>query len=93
MHRRLTLPSACDRSRPYGAKGQNIPLLAGAKLNKVPDWRRRPFAYFSARAFTRPARIALASAANQDVYAFIFGQRGPMAGIGIRGNKITRLTR
>jgi len=31
--------------------------------------------------------------ANQDVYAFIFGQRGLMAGLGIRGNKITRLNR
>jgi len=31
--------------------------------------------------------------ANPDFYAFIFGQRGLMAGIGIRGNKITRLTR
>jgi lipid-binding SYLF domain-containing protein len=29
--------------------------------------------------------------AKQDVYAFIFGQRGLMAGIGIQGNKITKL--
>jgi lipid-binding SYLF domain-containing protein len=29
--------------------------------------------------------------AQQDVYAFIFGQTGLMAGVGIQGNKITRL--
>lgn len=29
--------------------------------------------------------------AKQDVYAFIFGQRGLMAGIGIQGNKISKL--
>jgi lipid-binding SYLF domain-containing protein len=29
--------------------------------------------------------------AKDDVYAFIFGQRGLMAGIGLQGNKITRL--
>ena len=28
---------------------------------------------------------------DQDIYAFIFHQRGLMAGIGIQGNKITRL--
>jgi lipid-binding SYLF domain-containing protein len=29
---------------------------------------------------------------RDDVYAFIFGQRGLMAGVGIQGNKITRLS-
>ncbi len=29
--------------------------------------------------------------AQQDIYAFIFGQKGLMAGIGIQGNKITKL--
>jgi lipid-binding SYLF domain-containing protein len=29
--------------------------------------------------------------AKEDIYAFIFGQKGLMAGIGIQGNKITRL--
>jgi len=29
--------------------------------------------------------------AKDDIYAFIFGQKGLMAGIGIQGNKITRL--
>ena len=28
---------------------------------------------------------------NDDVYAFIFGQKGLMAGIGLQGNKITRI--
>ena len=28
---------------------------------------------------------------NDDVYAFIFGQKGLMAGIGIQGNKITQI--
>ena len=30
--------------------------------------------------------------AQQDVYAFIFGQRGLMAGIGVQGNKISKLS-
>jgi len=29
--------------------------------------------------------------ARDDIYAFIFGQKGLMAGVGIQGNKITRL--
>ena len=29
--------------------------------------------------------------AQQDVYAFVFGQKGLMAGVGLQGNKITRL--
>ena len=29
--------------------------------------------------------------ADQDIYAFIFSQKGLMAGLGIQGNKITRL--
>lgn len=28
---------------------------------------------------------------NKDIYAFIFGQKGLMAGLGIQGNKLTRL--
>lgn len=31
--------------------------------------------------------------AQDDIYAFIFGQQGLMAGVGIQGNKITRLAR
>jgi len=30
--------------------------------------------------------------AKQDVYAFIFGQQGLMGGIGVQGNKITKLS-
>ena len=30
--------------------------------------------------------------AQQDVYAFIFGQQGLMAGIGVQGNKITKVS-
>ena len=29
---------------------------------------------------------------KDDVYAFIFGQKGLMAGVGVKGNKITRLS-
>lgn len=29
---------------------------------------------------------------KEDIYAFIFGQKGLMAGLGIQGNKITRIT-
>ena len=29
--------------------------------------------------------------AKDDIYAFVFGQKGLMAGIGVQGNKITRL--
>jgi lipid-binding SYLF domain-containing protein len=29
--------------------------------------------------------------AKEDIYAFVFGQKGLMAGIGLQGNKITRL--
>ncbi len=31
--------------------------------------------------------------AKQDVYAFVFGQKGLMAGVGLQGNKITRLAK
>ena len=30
--------------------------------------------------------------AQQDVYAFIFGQKGLMAGVGVQGNKITKVS-
>ena len=30
-------------------------------------------------------------AMKDDIYAFIFGQKGLMAGFGIQGNKITKL--
>jgi lipid-binding SYLF domain-containing protein len=29
---------------------------------------------------------------KDDIYAFIFGQKGLMAGLGIQGNKITKIT-
>jgi lipid-binding SYLF domain-containing protein len=29
---------------------------------------------------------------SDDVYAFVFGQKGLMAGLGIQGNKITKIT-
>jgi lipid-binding SYLF domain-containing protein len=28
---------------------------------------------------------------TNDVYAFVFGQKGLMAGVGIQGNKITKI--
>jgi lipid-binding SYLF domain-containing protein len=37
------------------------------------------------------ARSLTASTIQSDVYAFIFDQKGPMAGVGIQGSKITRI--
>jgi len=31
------------------------------------------------------------TAMSDDVYAFIFGQKGLMAGLGVQGNKITKI--
>jgi len=38
------------------------------------------------------ARTMTTSTAKDDIYAFIFGQKGLMAGIGIQGSKITKIT-
>ena len=38
------------------------------------------------------AKSATTKTLDKDVYAFIFGQKGLMAGLGIQGNKITRIT-
>lgn len=37
------------------------------------------------------ARKATTTTVKSDIYAFIFGQKGLMAGIGIQGSKITRI--
>ena len=37
------------------------------------------------------ARNATTTTMKDDIYAFVFGQRGLMAGIGLQGNKITRV--
>jgi lipid-binding SYLF domain-containing protein len=37
------------------------------------------------------AKSLTTTTANDDVYAFIFGQKGLMAGIGIQGSKITKI--
>jgi lipid-binding SYLF domain-containing protein len=37
------------------------------------------------------AKTATTTTMNDDVYAFIFGQKGLMAGLGIQGNKISRI--
>lgn len=37
------------------------------------------------------AKTLTTTTARDDIYAFIFGQKGLMAGLGIQGNKITRL--
>lgn len=37
------------------------------------------------------ARTLTTTTAQDDVYAFIFGQRGLMAGLGLQGSKITRI--
>jgi lipid-binding SYLF domain-containing protein len=37
------------------------------------------------------AKSTTTTTMNDDIYAFIFGQKGLMAGLGIQGNKITRI--
>jgi lipid-binding SYLF domain-containing protein len=37
------------------------------------------------------AKNLTTTTANDDIYAFIFDQKGAMAGLGIQGNKITRI--
>ncbi len=37
------------------------------------------------------AKTVTTTTAKDDIYAFIFGQKGLMAGLGIQGNKITRM--
>jgi len=37
------------------------------------------------------AKSLTASTAKEDIYAFIFGQKGLMAGIGLQGSKITKI--
>ena len=37
------------------------------------------------------AKSLSTTTAKQDVYAFIFDQKGLMAGLGLQGNKITRI--
>jgi lipid-binding SYLF domain-containing protein len=39
------------------------------------------------------ARTLTTTTARNDVYAFIFGQRGLMAGLGLQGSKISRIAR
>jgi lipid-binding SYLF domain-containing protein len=38
------------------------------------------------------AKTTTTKTLNDDVYAFVFGQKGLMAGLGIQGNKITKIT-
>jgi lipid-binding SYLF domain-containing protein len=37
------------------------------------------------------AKTITTTTAKDDVYAFIFGQKGLMAGLGIQGSKITKI--
>jgi lipid-binding SYLF domain-containing protein len=39
------------------------------------------------------AKTLTTTTAREDVYAFIFGQEGLMAGLGLQGSKITRMAR
>lgn len=39
------------------------------------------------------AKQSTSTTLTEDVYAFIFGQKGLMAGLGIQGNKITKLNK
>ncbi len=38
------------------------------------------------------AKTTTTSTLKEDIYAFVFGQKGLMAGLGIQGNKITKIT-
>lgn len=38
------------------------------------------------------AKTTTTTTAKDDIYAFIFGQKGLMAGLGVQGNKITKIT-
>jgi len=38
------------------------------------------------------AKTATTNTMKDDIYAFVFGQKGLMAGLGIQGNKITKIT-
>ena len=38
------------------------------------------------------AKTTTTSTLKDDIYAFVFGQKGLMAGLGIQGNKITKIT-
>ena len=37
------------------------------------------------------AKTSTTTTMKEDIYAFVFGQKGLMAGIGIQGNKITKI--
>ena len=39
------------------------------------------------------AKSMTTTTVTEDVYAFVFAQKGLMAGIGIQGNKITRINK
>jgi len=39
------------------------------------------------------AKTATTTTMKDDIVAFIFGQKGLMAGIGLQGNKITKLAK
>lgn len=38
------------------------------------------------------AKTMTTTTAKDDIYAFIFGQKGLMAGLGVQGNKVTKIT-
>jgi lipid-binding SYLF domain-containing protein len=38
------------------------------------------------------AKTTTTNTLKEDIYAFVFGQKGLMAGLGIQGNKITQIT-
>ena len=39
------------------------------------------------------AKSATTITMKNDIYAFVFGQKGLMAGVGLQGNKITKLAK
>ena len=38
------------------------------------------------------AKTTTTTTMNEDIYAFVFGQKGLMAGLGVQGNKISKMT-
>ena len=39
------------------------------------------------------AKTATTTTMKDDIYAFVFGQKGLMAGLGLQGNKVTKINR
>ena len=91
----------------YNTTGVSSGLQAGAQqygyamffMNAMPRWHSstRPKASRSASVPSivvmdeGKAKSTTTTSAKDDIYAFIFSQKGLMAGLGLQGNKITKI--